>query len=57
MDGNDTAVNGHWGKGPGMKLFNKMKEVLGERVSLRLQNCTEKSSLANDFFGYENLDA
>ncbi len=29
--GAKTAVNGTWMKGPGMKLFNRMKEVLGER--------------------------
>lgn len=29
--GAETAVNGHWEKGPGMKLFSRMKEVLGER--------------------------
>ena len=29
--GATTAVDGHWEKGPGMKLFNKMKEVLGTR--------------------------
>lgn len=26
----DTAINGKWVKGPGMKLFNKIKEELGE---------------------------
>jgi len=25
-----TAENGHWVKGPGMKLFSKVKEILGE---------------------------
>ncbi len=29
--GAENAINGHWEKGPGMKLFNRMKEVLGER--------------------------
>ncbi len=29
--GAETAIDGHWEKGPGMKLFNKMKEVLGTR--------------------------
>ena len=29
--GAETAIDGHWEKGPGMKLFNRMKEVLGER--------------------------
>ena len=29
--GAETAINGHWEKGPGMKLFNKMREVLGHR--------------------------
>ncbi len=29
--GAETAVNGHWEKGPGMGLFNRMKEVLGDR--------------------------
>ena len=29
--GATTAIDGHWEKGPGMKLFNKMKEVLGTR--------------------------
>lgn len=28
--GQDTAINGKWSKGPGMKLFNKIKEELGE---------------------------
>lgn len=28
--GDDTAVNGHWEKGPGMDLFNTVKEKLGE---------------------------
>ena len=28
--GDDTAVNGHWEKGPGMDLFCAMKEELGE---------------------------
>ena len=25
-----TAINGHWRKGPGMKLFNRVKEVYGD---------------------------
>lgn len=29
--GDSTAKNGHWEKGPGMKLFRKLKEELGER--------------------------
>lgn len=29
--GATTAIDGHWEKGPGMKLFNKIKEVLGTR--------------------------
>ena len=29
--GAKTAIDGHWEKGPGMNLFAKMKEVLGER--------------------------
>lgn len=29
--GEKTAINGTWKKGPGMKLFHRMKEVLGER--------------------------
>lgn len=29
--GDTTAWNGHWEKGPGMEIFNKMKEVLGWR--------------------------
>lgn len=29
--GAKTAVEGHWEKGPGMALFRKMKEVLGDR--------------------------
>ena len=29
--GDETAQNGHWEKGPGMDLFNTMKEELGER--------------------------
>lgn len=29
--GDSTAQNGHWEKGPGMKLFCKLKEELGER--------------------------
>ena len=29
--GAETAIDGHWEKGPGMKLFRRMKEVLGER--------------------------
>lgn len=28
--GDETAVNGHWEKGPGMDLFNTVKEKLGE---------------------------
>ena len=28
--GDETAVNGHWKKGPGMDLFNTVKEKLGE---------------------------
>lgn len=28
--GDETAVNGHWEKGPGMDLFNTFKEKLGE---------------------------
>lgn len=28
--GEDTAINGEWVKGPGMKLFNAVKEALGE---------------------------
>lgn len=28
--GDETAVNGHWEKGPGMDLFNMVKEKLGE---------------------------
>ena len=28
--GYETAVNGHWEKGPGMDLFNTVKEKLGE---------------------------
>ncbi len=28
--GSENAVNGQWTKGPGMKLFNKIKEKLGE---------------------------
>lgn len=28
--GDETAVNGHWEKGPGMDLFNTIKEKLGE---------------------------
>ena len=29
--GAETAVDGHWEKGPGMALFRRMKEVLGDR--------------------------
>lgn len=29
--GDKTAHNGHWEKGPGIELFYKMKEVLGEK--------------------------
>lgn len=29
--GETTAINGHWEKGPGMKLFNRMFEYLGHR--------------------------
>lgn len=29
--GDETAVNGHWENGPGIALFDKMKEVLGEK--------------------------
>lgn len=29
--GAETAAEGHWEKGPGIRLFHKMKEVLGER--------------------------
>lgn len=29
--GETTAIHGQWEKGPGMKLFSRMKEVLGER--------------------------
>ena len=29
--GDTTARNGHWEKGPGIELFRRMKEVLGER--------------------------
>lgn len=29
--GEDTAINGHWEKGPGMSLFNRMFEYLGKR--------------------------
>lgn len=28
--GDDTAINGRWVKGPGMKLFNAIKESLGD---------------------------
>lgn len=28
--GDETAINGHWEKGPGMDLFNTVKEKLGE---------------------------
>lgn len=28
--GDETAINGEWVKGPGVKLFNKIKEELGE---------------------------
>lgn len=28
--GDETAVNGHWEKGPGLALFTRMKEVLGD---------------------------
>ena len=27
----DTALNGHWEQGPGMKLFNRMNEYLGKK--------------------------
>ena len=30
--GAETAKGGHWEKGPGMDLFNRMKEVLGDRA-------------------------
>lgn len=29
--GDKTAHNGHWEKGPGIALFNRVKEVLGEK--------------------------
>ena len=29
--GQDNAIHGTWEKGPGMELFNRMKEVLGDR--------------------------
>ena len=29
--GAETAIEGHWEKGPGMDLFYRMREVLGER--------------------------
>ncbi len=29
--GAETAVDGHWEKGPGISLFNRMREVLGNR--------------------------
>ena len=28
--GDDTAINGQWVKGPGIKLFNAIKKELGE---------------------------
>lgn len=27
----ETAIEGHWEKGPGIELFNRMREVLGDR--------------------------
>ncbi|MBQ5660940.1 MAG: 4-alpha-glucanotransferase [Lachnospiraceae bacterium] len=30
--GAETAKGGHWEQGPGMSLFNRMKEVLGDRA-------------------------
>lgn len=30
--GDETAINGHWTKGPGYDLFKTMKETLGERA-------------------------
>lgn len=30
--GDETAVNGHWTKGPGYDLFKTMKETLGEKA-------------------------
>ncbi len=29
--GDATACNGHWEKGPGMKLFRKLKETMGDK--------------------------
>lgn len=29
--GAETAIDGHWEKGPGMALFGRMRQVLGER--------------------------
>jgi len=29
--GAETAVDGHWEKGPGMDLFWKVREALGEK--------------------------
>lgn len=29
--GAESAVDGHWEKGPGMQLFSRMREVLGDR--------------------------
>lgn len=29
--GAETAIDGHWEKGPGMELFGRMRQVLGER--------------------------
>ena len=33
--GAETAVDGHWEKGPGMDLFWKVRETLGEKTSYR----------------------
>ena len=56
--GAKTAIDGHWEKGPGMDLFRRMREVLGEKeviaedlgyVTDSVRQLVRDSGFANDY--------
>lgn len=55
--GEETAVNGEWVKGPGMKLFNEIKEALGEVkiIAEDLGYLTEEVTKFRSVTGYPGM--
>ncbi len=67
--GEETAINGEWVKGPGAKLFNRLRKELGEELPIIAEDLgvitPEVEALRDEFdfpgmkvlqFGFENME-